>query len=108
LPDGRAIPGDGASSLLLPLEKELQRKLHEARVFCLSDLTELRSVSNIAVRVIELRVVEDVEKLGAKFKVFGLAHRYVFQNREIGVADSGSAANGAGRVADGAEVTQRE
>ena len=57
------------------LERELQCKLHIARIAGALDPAEIRSIADIAIRIQELRMIEDVEKLGPELEVLAFANR---------------------------------
>ena len=86
-PDGRNHPGD-----IDILKRKLQSKLNIPRLARMLDAAEVRSIADIAVGVEKLRMVKNVEELGAEFEVFGFADRQLFLNGEIEVIDPGSAA----------------
>jgi len=83
----------------LELEVQFQTELRQARGFDLSNLAKLRTVGAVAVRVIELRMVEDIEQLCSKFEVGTFVHHNVLDGRKIRFADSWSAADRAWRIA---------
>src|SRR5207245_1417123 len=85
-------PG-GAAARGFGLEEELKSKLYQPGVACLPDLAELLPVRGISVRVEELRVVEDIEELGAEINPLSLRQRDGLQYRKISIADMGSAAD---------------
>ena len=62
------------------------------------------AVGDVAVHLGELRMVGDVEELGAEFQLVALLHDGVFHQAEVDVIDAGSAAHRARRVADNAHV----
>src|SRR5450755_2321477 len=78
-----------------PLEVELQGELHQARITRLCKLAELRPVAAVAVRIQELRVIENVEELGTKFHALVLVDRNELEDRKIRIADVRTAADGA-------------
>ena len=82
------------------LEIKLQSKLYQPRIFHLGDLTELCSVGDVAVRIVKLRMVEDIEDLSSKFEVSPLVNRDVLHYNEIGIADSRPATDAARGIAD--------
>src|ERR1700746_503979 len=55
-------------------EKELQCKLHQARIFNLGYLAELRAIRRIPIRVEELCVIKDVEELRPEVNVHGFGY----------------------------------
>ncbi len=88
------------------LKIKLKRKLHQARIFHLSDLAKLRAIRAVAVWVIELGMVEYVESFCAKFEVFTVVDWNDFYQSKIGFADSGSAADRAWCAADVTEYSR--
>ena len=66
-------------------------------------LAELRAIGGVAVRIIELRVIKDVEELRSEIHVHVLGNRESLQDREISVADMRSATFGASGSAEGSE-----
>src|SRR5258708_3779485 len=75
------------------LEEKLQGKLHQARSFCLRNLSELRAVRTISVGVEKLSVIEDVEEFAAEIDALGCRQVEGLQYREVGVTDARAAAN---------------
>src|SRR5439155_2405495 len=71
------------------LEKELHRQLADALAAGVSDNSKVR-VTNVAIRVPELRVVEDAEELSANLEPFGLGQLTIFEKPEVLVIDSWS------------------
>ena len=67
----------------------------------LGHLAKLGTVARVAVGVKELRVVEDVEELGAEVNVFSLRELNRLQDRKIRLTDVRSAADGALGGAEG-------
>ena len=57
------------------LEVELQGQLNQAWLFGSYDAAEIRTVSCVPVRIVELRVIEQVEEFGAEFETLALSNR---------------------------------
>src|SRR6201993_3276245 len=104
LPGGGKPPGV-CILLTLRLKEELKSKLHQPRVASLCDLAKLCSVRAIAVRVKELRVIEDIEQFRPEIYSSGLRDLKGFQQCEVGIADTRTTADGSGCIADAAEET---
>src|SRR6266702_7141253 len=68
-PDGGSRPG--CAFLTVLLEEEFQCKLHQPRLFGLSNLAELRTVGDDAIRVIELCMVEEIEEFRSEVDMLG-------------------------------------
>src|SRR6201993_2354912 len=102
LPGGGKPPGV-CILLTLRLKEELQSKLHQPRVASLCDLAKLCSVRAIALRVKELRVIEDIEQFRPEIHSSGLRDLKGFQQREVGIADTRTTAYSAWRRPDPTE-----
>jgi hypothetical protein len=72
------------------LELELQAELNDAHAAIGGDLAKAIAVS-VVVRIQELRVVECIEKLGAKLKNLALPDGGVLEQRKVEVVDARSA-----------------
>jgi len=84
-------------------EQQFQRKLNNPWIARFGDLPEGWAVCDIAVRDIELGVVEGIKELGAELQFFMFGEPGGLQQSEVGVVDSRAAAERARRVADRAE-----
>src|SRR5213080_530306 len=75
----RPLECPGGEAARGQLEEKLHCKLYKPRVPNLRDLPKMRPVRNIAVRIEELRMVEDVEELSPEstwvFSVIGMVLR---------------------------------
>ena len=71
------VPGSrrAARDLKCSLERELKSKLHLPWVAGVLYLAEIGSVTEVAVRIQELSMVEDVEELSSELEVLVLTHR---------------------------------
>src|ERR1035437_8950188 len=73
-------------------EPQLQSHLHDARISASCHITKaiLPGIVEIPGRVIELRMIEDVESFRAELELLGFLDLGVLQQREIEVVDAGS------------------
>src|SRR5260370_9488311 len=69
----RAAPLDSLSNCCYALEVELQRELHQPWIASAFDAAKIQSVCDIAVRVQELRMIEDIKKLSPELEVRSLS-----------------------------------
>src|SRR5258708_16506003 len=67
----------------LALEVELQRELHQARIARPFHAAEVAAIGCVAIRLVELRMVEQIENLSAKLDSVPLADISVLQNSDI-------------------------
>src|ERR1700722_14181983 len=82
------------------LERKLRRELDEPWCGGRLDLTKGRA-GNVAVhraRPVELRMVEDVERLEAHLQCPGTAERHVLDERHVEILDAGTVEETAGRI----------
>ena len=56
------------------LERKLQCELNIASVARMLHPAKVRSITDIAIRVLELSVVKDIEEFRAKFEMLALTH----------------------------------
>src|SRR5215831_5350789 len=92
------------------LERELRRKLDKPRRRGGFDVAE-RWAGDVAVhraRTVELRVVEQVERLEPNLEVARLVERHALDEGEVEVLDAGSVEESARRVAQLAERREAE
>ena len=92
-PRQRPLECPGGSAARGQLEEKLHCKLYKPRVATLRDLPKLRPVRNIAVRIEELRMVEDVEELSPEINVGIFGYRNGLKDRKISVAEMRPAAD---------------
>src|SRR5256712_11963405 len=92
-PGQRPLECPGGSAARGQLEEKLHCKLYKPRVANLRDLPKLRPVRNIAVRIEELRMVEDVEELSPEINVGAFGYRNGLKDRKISVAEMRPAAD---------------
>src|SRR5437016_13753042 len=76
-----ALEYPGGEAARGQLEEKLHCKLYKPRVANLRDLPKLRPVRNIAVRIEELRMVEDVEELSPEINVGVFGYRNGLKDR---------------------------
>jgi len=83
-------------------EPQLQSHLHDARISgsCYITKAILSGIVEIPGRVIELRMIEDVESFRAELEFVGVLDLGILQQREIEVVDAGSDKEPAHRISD--------
>src|SRR5215470_7384788 len=101
----KARPGGAALSLKrLPhvtLKMELQRKLRQSRIADMQDLAERATlVRDIAIDRVKLRVIPNVEEVGAKFHRQSLSQLGLLGKAHIPVVDARTTAERTRRIAD--------
>jgi hypothetical protein len=104
LPPGR---GEQPQRQAYGLKRDFKGELDETWIASALDAAEIAArssaIGNVAVWIVELRVVENVKELGAELRIPALAEFCVFRDRHVPVHDAGAAAYGALRVADRSE-----
>ncbi len=90
------------------LKNKPQCNLNQPRVPGSVYLSEGRSSCDVPGWVKKLRVIKQIEELGAKFQICSLAQRYSFVESEIEVDNARAAAHGARRIADLAQGAVNE
>src|ERR1700736_3620918 len=102
-PGDASRPGMDLSTLLLPLKIKLQSNLHQARISDLLGYAEVGAVGDVAVYVVEMGVIGNVEDIPTELKVLALADRDFLLQGHIPVVQADSAADSAARSAEVAE-----
>jgi hypothetical protein len=90
------------------LESQSQSQLNQPRISNTTDLPKRSPVSDVAVGVKELRVIQSIEKLSPELETDALPHNHSFMNGKVKVGDSRTAAYGAWCVADLAQGSIHE
>src|ERR1700722_1620629 len=73
------------------LEQQFQRDLHDAWSIDRLPSAKRAAVIHVAVYLIELRVVEGIEKLRAKLQVYSFLYRGVLHDCDVPIVDPGPA-----------------
>src|SRR6185295_15215222 len=84
------------------LPVELRADLPDARIARAADQTE-PAAADVAARIVELRVIENVEKFSANLERHRFADSGSLRHREVGINDSGPVEETPAGVAEGAE-----
>src|ERR1700758_4970987 len=88
-PGGRSRPG---WYIICALEKEFQCELHQPRIASRQHLPE-RRVREVAIRIHEFRLVEEVEDIGSELEVLRFRQRNPFRYRDVPLILARAAAN---------------
>src|SRR2546427_4869261 len=84
------------------LEVELQSELHKSRITGSLHAAKVRPVRDISIGLEELGVVERIEQLSVEFEPDSFADRNLLLETKLPVIQTRAAADGAGRISDGA------
>src|SRR5262249_20172378 len=93
----------GSSRFYSILEEEFQGELQQPRLFGSQDATKIATVCDVAVRIVELRVIKEIEKFGAKFNPGSFGNGRDFMQGKVKIVDGRTATDGPLGVPDAAE-----
>src|SRR5271168_865612 len=84
------------------LEKQFQAELNQARVARFQHLAECR-IGEVAVRIVQLRMIKKVVKLGAELRVKPFVDAGFLGNDHVRLTDGGPATKCMWQIAEGSE-----